>query len=91
MTVSQAWTPLHKAIDRPLNDLMKACDYHGESGTEEFFWVLADAVARVKKDWDAVVGQSHRNGLCYDVNALLTDALVDVLSETERDGRDRRH
>jgi hypothetical protein len=28
------------------------------------------------------VEESHANGLCYDVNALLADAVAEVLSQT---------
>jgi hypothetical protein len=64
-----------RKIDEALNALMKACGFSGESGTEEMFWVLAEAVGRVIEDWDSVVGASHREGLCYNVNAWLSDEI----------------
>jgi hypothetical protein len=55
-----------------LDDLMQACGLSGESGSETLFHALSDAT----KELDfSIVEQSHRDGLCYDVNALLADGI----------------
>ena len=63
-------------IYKALNDLMLACGLHGESGTEIFLGVLADAVENV--DW-SVVEQSHRDFLGFDVNGLLAEEIEKAL------------
>ena len=35
------------------------------------FLILQQAIGSVEEQWDDVVGQSHEDGLCYDVNAWL--------------------
>jgi hypothetical protein len=76
MNVSQKWTDKHEAIHAALNSLMKACGLdNSESATEVLFGILEDAVLNVADQWDEVVEQSHRDGLCYDVNALLAQAI----------------
>jgi hypothetical protein len=44
-------------------------------GTEALFIILETAVGNV--DWN-IVERSHEDGLCYDVNALLTNAIIDA-------------
>jgi hypothetical protein len=65
------WTAEQKEIFDGLQKIMKACGLKGESGTELLFTILDRAVTSVAEQWDDVVGQSHRDGLCYDVNAWL--------------------
>ena len=77
-----AWTEQQTKIHAALNQLMKACDLSGESGTERMFGILSDAIDNV--DW-SIVEQSHRDGLCYDVNCLLTDAIIDAQRPHEPD------
>ena len=60
-------------IRKALNQLMNACGFRGESGSETLFPVLLHAVEAVDAKWDNVVEQSHEDGLRYDVNALLAD------------------
>ena len=57
---------------------MGACGFVGESGSERLFWVLRDAVQMVADEWH-IVEQSHKDGLCYNVNALLSDAIAEAL------------
>ena len=71
-------------IHKALNQLMSACGLCGESGTERLFPVLSQAVEAVDVKWDSVVGQSHRNGLCYDVNGLLADEIASILKKKEK-------
>ena len=68
----------HRKIDIALDALMGACGFVGESGSEGMFWVLRDAVQMVADEWH-VVEQSHKDGLCYNVNALLSDAIAEAL------------
>jgi hypothetical protein len=70
-------------IHKALNQLMTACGLSGESGTEKLFMVLSDAVKAAEVKW-GVVEQSHEEGLCYDVNALLADEMVKALAEMDR-------
>ena len=60
-------------IYHALNDLMKACGLSGESGTE----ILAAALREATSDPDMweTLKDSHREGLCYDMNQLLAEAL----------------
>ena len=68
---------LHKA----LNELMSACGFSGEIGTERRLHVPLQAMEDVDDEWDSVVGQSHRDGLCYDVNALLAYKIASITLE----------
>jgi hypothetical protein len=63
---------IHKALDQ----LMSACVFSGESGTEDLFEVLSEAIRSVQNKWDSVVGQSKRDGRGYDVNALLAEEIA---------------
>ena len=68
-------------IHKALGDLMVACGLgRSESGTEIFVGVLADAVGGV--DW-SVVEQSHKDGLCFDVNCLLAEEIEVALRRQE--------
>lgn len=71
-----------EVINNALDTLMKACGFQGESGTEELFDALSVAMENVQNEWH-VVEQSHKDGLCYDVNHMLARALVKELSERE--------
>ena len=71
-------------IRKALNQLMNACGFRGESGSETLFPVLLHAVEAVDAKWDNVVEQSHEDGLRYDVNALLADELVRSLKQREK-------
>jgi hypothetical protein len=74
------WTTEETEIRQALNTIMKACGFTGESGTEALFEVLDCAVTSVAEQWDEVVGQSHRDGLCYDVNAMLAREIAKAAS-----------
>jgi hypothetical protein len=74
-------------IRQALNQLMRACGLSGDSGTEELFGVLQVAVQAVEEQWDDVVGQSHREGLCFDVNAFLAGRIALELVRPEREVR----
>lgn len=65
-------------IHTALNSLMKACNLQGESGTEKLFFILNEAIDDV--DWN-IVEQRHKDGLCYDVNCLLAEAIDNALGE----------
>jgi hypothetical protein len=71
-------TDVRDKIEIALDALMGACGFVGESGTERMFGVLFEAVQRVADEWD-VVRDSHEDGLCYNVNALLSDAIAEAL------------
>jgi hypothetical protein len=66
-------------IYNALNNLMAACGLNGESGTE----ILASALRDSLDDMElwAIVKDSHREGLFYDVNHLLAEALDRRISE----------
>jgi hypothetical protein len=75
-------TPTNRAIHAALNQLMAACGLTGESGTERLFMnVLCPAIGQVEADWD-IVDDSHAQGLCFDVNAMLADAIEQQLALT---------
>jgi hypothetical protein len=78
-------------IRQALNQLMRACGLSGESGTEELFGVLQIAVQAVEEQWDDVVGQSHREGLCFDVNAFLAGRIALELVRPKREVRYPTH
>ncbi len=75
-------TETNRKIHAALNTLMEACGFQGESGTEALFDALAMAVGSVENDWH-IVDQSHADGLCYDVNSMLANALVKALTDRE--------
>ena len=68
----------HRKIDIALDALMGACGFVGESGSEGMFWVLLEAVQKVADNWQ-IVRESHQDGLSYNVNALLSDAIAEAL------------
>jgi hypothetical protein len=69
-------TNRQKAIRTALNQLQLACGLdNSESSTEELFDVLSKAVELV--DWK-IVENSHAEGLSYDVNCLLAEAIDSV-------------
>ena len=72
------------SIHKALGELVSACGFSGESGTERLFPVLSQAVEAVDGKWDSVVGQSHRDGLCCDVNALLAEEIASILQKREK-------
>ena len=79
-------TETNQKIYTALNSLMAACDLVGESGTEILFGVLSEAVARVDEQW-LIVENNQKNGLCYDVNALLADQMEAALArDTQEEG-----
>jgi hypothetical protein len=71
-------------IYHALGDLMSACGFSGESGTERLFPVLLEATEAVDVKWDSVVGQSHRQGMSIDVNGLLADEIASILKKREK-------
>ena len=75
-------TEKNKRIHKALNVLMEACGFQGESGTEELFDTLLTATANVHEEWN-IVNKSHEDGLCYDVNGLLADAIEKVVTTRE--------
>lgn len=71
-------TKQNEEITKALDDLMTACGYKGESGTEWFFGALSTALDEVEENWNIVI-QSYEDGLCYNINALLADALENAV------------
>jgi hypothetical protein len=76
-------TQTNRNINKALNALMKACGLSGESGTEELYEILFDVIHDYDRKVRETVEQSHADGLCYDVNALLADAISDIISRRE--------
>jgi hypothetical protein len=71
------WTAEQEEIHAALNKIMKACGLdQSESSTEILFAILDRAVTSVAEQFDDVVGQSHRDGLCYNVNAWLASEIA---------------
>jgi hypothetical protein len=65
-------------IDIAVENLMKSCgDFKGESGTEEFYHLLKQAVKNVNND----LKRSHRDGLCLDMVHALSSELSKLLDE----------
>jgi hypothetical protein len=77
-------TETNRKIHAALNGLMAACELQGESGTETLFGLLYDAVGNVSDEWH-IVDESHDEGLCYDVNCLLADAIEEALGHMDHD------
>ena len=77
-------TETEESIHKALGELVSACGFSGESGTERLFPFLLEAVEAVDGKWDSVVGQSHRDGLCCDVNALLAEEIASILKKREK-------
>jgi hypothetical protein len=67
-------------VYRSLDLLMEACNLEGESGTEVLFDILYQAVQSVDRQWH-VIERSHKDGLCYDVNTMLTEEILKFLSK----------
>jgi hypothetical protein len=66
-----------------LDAMMKACGLRGESGSEDLFWILLEAMQNVADDkWDTVE-QSHKEGLCYDARFLLAEAIIEAVDNGE--------
>jgi hypothetical protein len=74
------WTIQHAQLHTALNTLMDACGFTGETGTECMFEILEAAAQDVRDQWREVE-DSHKDGLCYDVNAMLAYALDKQLGE----------
>jgi hypothetical protein len=68
--------PTKELVYKSLDLMMRTCGFSGETGTEAFFKVLERAMSSVGEQWDEVVGQSHRDGLAYDVNAMLANEIA---------------
>jgi hypothetical protein len=74
--------PKEDEIRNALLALMKACDLTGESGTDHLFHVLLEACKRVKsRDYRKIVLKSYRDGLCFDVTWLITERIMEVMTE----------
>jgi hypothetical protein len=64
-----------------LNALMKACGLSGESGTEQLYGLLSGIILEYDEQIRRTIRDSHDEGLCLDVNALLADLLVAAVDE----------
>jgi hypothetical protein len=69
-------TETERKIDAALSALMHACGFKSESDTERLFWILFEAVMNVADQWDDTVERSHKEGLSYNVNALLSNEIA---------------
>jgi hypothetical protein len=79
------WTQEQTEIKRGLNTIMKACGFdQSESSTEAFFEILDSAVGSVAEQREAVVEESHRDGLCFDVNAMLAREIAKAAARRAR-------
>ncbi len=68
-------------IETALQGLQQACGFDtSESATASLFEVLALAVERVEQDWD-VVEQSYADGLAFNVSALLSSKMEEILDD----------
>ncbi len=71
------WTQEQEKIHDALNQIGEACGLDkSESSTEALFAILERAMVVIGEQWDEVVGQSHRDGLCYDVCAWLAHEIA---------------
>jgi hypothetical protein len=64
-----------------LNALMRACGLSGESGTEQLYGLLSGIILEYDEQIRRTIRDSHDEGLCLDVNALLADLLVAAVDE----------
>jgi len=71
-------------IYEALNTLMETCGFSGEGGTEQLFAVLSEATQTLELGWDNVVGQSHRDGVGYNVNAWLANTMASILESQKK-------
>lgn len=67
-------------IKAALDQLADACGLSGESGTEYLFRVLVDVMEHIGVSGASVIVESHKDGLCYDMNSLMADAIEEVLA-----------
>ena len=66
------------AIHIAVENLLKACGCgKGESGTEEFYYLLQEAVDEL----DGTIEKSHEEGLCYDMASALSGTIRDILAK----------
>jgi len=68
--VGNQWLP--DPLYDALNQVIKLCGLQGESGTEEFYYMLRD----ILEDLDGTIEQSHDEGLCYDMCAAIAGELA---------------
>ena len=68
--VGKQWLPdpMYDALD----EVIKLCGLQGESGTEEFYYMLRD----ILEDLDGTIEKSHEDGLCYDMCAAISHELA---------------
>ncbi len=65
--------PMYDALD----EVIKLCGLQGESGTEEFYYMLRD----ILEDLDGTIEKSHEEGLCYDMCAAISGELSKRVNE----------
>ena len=68
-------------IYKALNEIMSACGLSGESGMEKLFHILSKAIQDIEDEWDDVVEESHKEGLCYNVNAWLANEIAKAIRD----------
>ncbi len=75
------------SIDLALDSLLKACGLQGESGTEQlYYWLL-----RACDELQGTIEESHAEGLCYNMNAALSDKLAEYMREAQAERRSLGH
>lgn len=65
------------AIDIAVSNLINACGFKGESGTDEFYYLLQEAIDSL----DGTIEKSHEEGLCYDMSSAIAHAIKDILNK----------
>lgn len=68
--VGNQWLP--DPIYDALNEVIKLCGLQGESGTEDFYYMLRD----ILEDVDGEIEKSHKDGLCLDMCSVISYELA---------------
>jgi hypothetical protein len=79
MSIDPTVMTINRNVFEALNMLMKACGLSDESDTEELYEILSDIIFETDREIRKTVKQSHKDGLCYDVNALLAGSIADAV------------
>ncbi len=73
--VGKQWIP--DPMYDALNEVIKLCGLQGESGTEEFYYMLRE----ILDELDGTIEASHKDGLCYDMCAAISRKLSEHVNE----------
>jgi hypothetical protein len=66
------WSDMRAGIYTTLGMLMMECKLRGESGTEIFMKVLAEAIRSVMEQWSIVEAYRNETGQFFDCNEFLS-------------------